>query len=183
MNAPTVVSLVVVAVVTLIAATTDLWKFKVYNVLTLPTLAVGLLVSPFNGGIQASLLGATVGFGLLVVFFALGGVGAGDVKLLTAIGAWIGPAMVLHVFIGTAFAGGLYAFVLVVLRSGVFSARDEVATLGIRLMTPSLWKRPGAHLEAEVARDDRRRRLVPYAAMICVGFFASLAISSLGGDR
>lgn len=180
MNGPTVVSLVMVAIIALVAATTDLWKFKVYNLLTLPTLVVGLLVSPFNGGILPSVLGAALGFGLLVAFFALGGVGAGDVKLLTAIGAWLGPLMTLHVFAASAMAGGVYALVLLALRSGIFSAREEVAMLGVQIITPSLWKRPEAQLDVEVARADRRRRLVPYAAMICVGFFTTLALSSLG---
>lgn len=180
MNAPTNVSLVVVAVVAIVAATTDLWKFKVYNVLTLPALVAGVLVSPFNGGLQASLLGAAVGFGLLVVFFAVGGVGAGDVKLLTALGAWLGPAMTLRVFGLSAMAGGVYALGLLAIRSGLFGMSDELATLGIRLVSPSLWKRPDASLELEVARDDRRRRLVPYAAMICLGYFTTLALSSLG---
>lgn len=180
MDAPTAVSLVVVALVTLTAAATDLWKFKVYNVLTLPTLAVGLLVSPINGGIQAGLLGAALGFGLLAVFFALGGVGAGDVKLLTAIGAWLGPSTTLHVFIVSAMAGGVYALILLALQSGIFAARDKVEMLGIQVLSPSLWKRPEARLEVEVRREDRRRRLVPYAAMICAGFFVTVAISFLG---
>ena len=88
--------------------------------------------------------------------------------------------MTLHVFIGTSLAGGLYALVLIALRSGVFAAKEEVEMLGLRLMTPSLWKRPDAQPDVEVTRADRRRRLVPYAAMICVGFFARPALPPPG---
>ncbi len=68
--------LVAVALATLAASATDLWKFKVYNVLTIPTLLAGLVVSTWLGGwggLASSLLGAGLGFGLLVVFFAAGG--------------------------------------------------------------------------------------------------------------
>ncbi len=88
------IPLVCAGAVTLIAATTDLWKFKVYNVLTFPALLAGLVVSAWLGGFEglvASGLGAALGFGVLVVFFALGGVGAGAVNVMAARGAWIGP--------------------------------------------------------------------------------------------
>jgi prepilin peptidase CpaA len=179
MNDPTLLSLVVVGLVTIVAAATDLWKFKVYNALTLPTLALGLIVSPFNGGMLPSFLGAAAGFGLLVIFFAMGGVGAGDVKLLTAIGAWLGPTMTFHVFIGMSIAGGLYSLAVLMIRGGVLSTFYEVATLGHRMVTPSLWNRPDAQIHLEVHRADRRRRIVPYASMACVGFFATLILTAL----
>ena len=170
--------LAAVALATLIASATDLWKFKVYNALTIPTLLLGLVASAWLGGwegLASGLLGASLGFGLLVVFYAFGGVGAGDVKLLTAVGAWLGPYMTYQVFVASAFFGGAYALALVLARGGVLELAIELIRAKRTLLAPGSWRRPEATLAAEVARPDRRRRLVPFAAMTCLGFFATLA--------
>ena len=172
------IPLIVVGVVTLLAACTDLWKFRVYNLLTLPALMAGLLVSTALGGwagLGASLLGAGFGLGILVVFYALGGVGAGDVKLLTAVGAWLGPFWTVHVFIASALAAGVYAVGLILARGGPLAVAVEILAIRQAIFEPSKLGRPAADIAAEVARTDRRRRLVPFAAMICVGFFVMVA--------
>ena len=172
------IPLIVVGVVTLLAACTDLWKFRVYNLLTLPALMVGLLVSTVLGGwagLGASLLGAGFGFGILVVFYALGGVGAGDVKLLTAVGAWLGPFWTVHVFIASALAAGVYAVGLILARGGPLAVAVEILAIRQAVFEPIKLGRSSADIAAEVTRSDRRRRLVPFAAMICVGFFVMLA--------
>jgi len=168
------IPLVVVGLATLAAAATDLWRFKVYNLLTLPTLALGVLTSTVLGGwagLAASLLGAGFGFAILVIFFALGGVGAGDVKLLTAVGAWLGPYWTVHVFIASALAAGAYAVALLLVRGGVLAVVVEVFSIRQAVFHPTTIGRPTADMAIEVRRSDRRRRLVPYAAMICVGYF------------
>ncbi|WZP00651.1 A24 family peptidase [Isosphaeraceae bacterium EP7] len=178
MPGPEQLPLVVAAAITLVAAATDLRQFKVYNWLTFPALLGGLLASTWFGGLAGlgqSMAGATVGFCALVVFFAAGGVGAGDVKLLTALGAWLGPRLTLEVCLASALAAGLYALVLVVRRGGTMMAFIEICELGRGMLRPGEWARPAASIEAETSRDDRRHRLVPFAAMTCVGFFAALA--------
>jgi prepilin peptidase CpaA len=172
------IPLAAVALATLAASATDLWKFKVYNALTFPTLVLGLAASAWLGGwdgLFSSLLGAGLGLGLLVIFFAAGGVGAGDVKLLTAVGAWLGPYLTYQVFVASAFAAGLYAVVLVWSRGGLMAVIAEFYLIGMSLGRPGSTTRTPVSIEAEVRRPDRRRRLVPFAAMTCVGFFATLA--------
>ena len=176
MSQPGIIPLIVVALVTIVAATTDIWKYKVYNWLTFPTLICGLIYWLFAAGLPGvgmSFAGLIVGFGSLVVFYALGGVGAGDVKLLAAIGAWLGPLITMNVLLGSAFAAGLYAIGLMVLRGGILKAIVEMTILWQRLVRPTEWTRPTARVESVVLMSDRRRRLVPFAAMICVGFFAT----------
>ena len=178
MDASELIPLLVVGVATTLAAATDLWKFKVYNLLTLPMLAGGLAASAALGGwagLGASLLGAGFGFAILLVFFALGGVGAGDVKLLTAVGAWLGPYLTVQVFIASALAAGAYAATLVLIRGGLLGLAVEVLAIRRAVFDPASLGRPAADMAGEVARPDRRRRLVPYAAMICVGYFAVVA--------
>src|ERR671923_1834472 len=82
------------------AAVIDGWKLKVPNWLTFPLVlsgwALGLchsfggLEGTGAGGIGASLAGTALGFALLFPVYAIGGLGAGDVKMQMGFGAWIG---------------------------------------------------------------------------------------------
>ena len=171
------IPLACVGLVAMIAAATDLWKFKVYNVLTFPALFAGLAVSAWLGGIEglkASALGAGLGFGTLVIFFALGGVGAGDVKLMTAVGAWIGPTLTFQVFLAASLAAGAYALILLFVQGGASRAIGEVLLLIYKISARDFKVQSEGSIESEVRRADRRRRLVPFAAMICVGFAATM---------
>jgi len=60
-------------------------------------------VSPVSAGM--SLAGFFTGFALTFVLFAMGGLGGGDVKLLAAVGAWVGPVPVLLIFAVEALMG------------------------------------------------------------------------------
>src|SRR5262245_58233971 len=53
-----------------------------------------------------SLAGAVVGLACLMPLYAIGGMGAGDVKLMAGVGAWIGPACTFWAFLATALVGG-----------------------------------------------------------------------------
>ncbi len=167
---------VVLLVAVMIAAVTDVWKFKVYNLLTLPLLAVALVYHGVAGGglgLGASLLGTLFGFGLLIVPYAMGGVGAGDVKLMAAIGAWLGMPLTFYVFIASGLAGGVYAIVLLALRNGLQDTAIHMHILWLRLTAFSRHLGSDARVESEVRRDDRRRRLIPFAAMVAVGVIAT----------
>jgi prepilin peptidase CpaA len=169
--------LTIAAFICVMAAATDLVKFKVYNALTFPALAAGLLTSTLIGGwigLAQSLAGAAAGFSVLVLFFAMGGVGAGDVKLLTALGAWLGPVMTIETALAAVIAAGVYASILVVVRGDFLFTLVETIETVRSLRHPSRWRVPSKRVEHEVSRPDRRRRLVPFAAMTCIGYFAVL---------
>src|SRR5438093_4566046 len=80
------------------AAVIDWWKFKVPNKLTFPLIISGWILGLANnfgleagaGGIGAALAGTALGCGLLIPIYAIGGMGAGDVKMTMGFGAWIG---------------------------------------------------------------------------------------------
>lgn len=59
-----------------------------------------------------SFAGLLVGFCVFFIFYLLGGMGAGDIKLVAAIGALLGPKDVLFTALYTAIAGGIYAIIL-----------------------------------------------------------------------
>ncbi len=102
----------------LAATVIDVRTRRIPNLLTATMAGVGvtLAAAGFSGlSLSASLLGLVVGFALMMPGHLLGATGAGDVKLMAAIGAIIGPALVISAFLFSAVAGGVLA-VAVALR-------------------------------------------------------------------
>jgi prepilin peptidase CpaA len=90
-----------IATAALLAAALDYRTRKIPNWLTVPTALLGLAwhaFAPQGAGILTALVGFAVGFSLLLLPWLLGGGGMGDVKLLTALGAWFGPLYILAIF-------------------------------------------------------------------------------------
>lgn len=108
-----ILSILVAAVVT-VALFTDLKERKIPNWLTFGAAFVGIAINTvFYGfeGLGASLLGWIVGVALLVIPYLMKGIGAGDVKLMGAIGALMGIHFVFYTMLWTALAGGLISII------------------------------------------------------------------------
>lgn len=159
----------IVLIAAVIAAVTDVWKFRVYNVLTLPLLACGLAYHAYHGELGESAMGALLGFGSLVILYISGGVGAGDVKLMAGVGAWLGTQNTFYVFIASSLAAGIYALGLALFHGRLAETLVNLQILLHRLST--IGKHLGAddRVETEVDRADRRRRVIPFGAMVAVG--------------
>jgi Flp pilus assembly protein protease CpaA len=166
----------------IVAAVTDVRKFKVHNLLTLPLLLSGLIYHGSIGGLSGvgtSLLGALFGFGILFLFYLMGGVGGGDVKLLAAIGAWLGMPLVFYVFLASACAAGVYALGQMLLYG---MSRETWVNLQILWLRMKIFGRHLAaedRVEAELQRPGHRRRVIPFAAMVALGFITLLIVSCL----
>src|SRR5262250_53768 len=105
--------------VAILACVSDLRTRRIPNALTFGAAIVAVSIHSALGGVNGLLIGVVgwlVGIALFFPFFALGGLGGGDVKLLGAIGACLGPASIVFVGFYTAIAGGMLA-VIVALRS------------------------------------------------------------------
>ena len=98
-----------------IALITDLRSRRIPNWLTLSALLAGISVNLWlhgvDGGLQA-LAGAAIGFAVLIPFYAIHAVGAGDVKLLAAIGALVGPVGLVPVAVYGGIVGGILSLFL-----------------------------------------------------------------------
>jgi prepilin peptidase CpaA len=98
-----------------LACITDLRTRRIPNVLTLSAAGLALLFHLVTGGPSAagwSVAGWIVGALLFLPIFALRGMGGGDVKLLAAVGAWLGPTQVAVAALATSVAGGVIAIVV-----------------------------------------------------------------------
>lgn len=112
---------VVLVILVVGAAFTDFRWHKIPNILTFPAMALGIAGHGImNGaeGITFSLGGLLLGFGMVIGFYALGGMAAGDVKLLAAVGSILGSLDVFLVFLSTALLGGIYALGMMIQHLG-----------------------------------------------------------------
>ncbi|WP_073255576.1 A24 family peptidase [Caldanaerovirga acetigignens] len=105
-----------------ISVYTDLKHKKIYNIVLLPAVVVAIFLNFYFLGIRGgleSLKGMLLGALLLILPFALGGMGGGDVKLMAVVGAFKGPAFVWNAFIFSAVAGGILALAAMVAEGKV----------------------------------------------------------------
>lgn len=136
----------VAAIAAAVALVTDLSRRRIPNWLTGGTLLIGLLANLLLGGVHGglmALLGAALGFAILVPFYALRAMGAGDVKLLAALGAVLGPQALVSVAVYGALAGGLQALVILGRRRRLTLAFHQLAVMHA-MPTPSGAKAPYA---------------------------------------
>ena len=167
---PIIISLIAAS----IAAVTDIWKFKVYNALTLPLLISGLLYHAFQANLANSVVGILFGFAALIALYVIGGMGAGDVKLMAAFGTWLGMPLTFYVFIASSLAAGVYAIVLMLATRKVGETVVNLHILWLRLTSIGHYLASDDRVEAEVQRTDRRSRIIPFAAMVAIGIVATL---------
>jgi prepilin peptidase CpaA len=101
------------------AAICDLLYRKIPNVYTFPTMIIALAYFGATRGLSGLLFsagGIVLGMGILLILYVMGGMGAGDVKLMGAAGAVLGPLGVLNAFVFTAFIGLVYSLLVLLFR-------------------------------------------------------------------
>lgn len=168
-----------------VAAATDMMRFKVYNLLTIP-LALLALAYHWNlfgwSGLLTSLSGMGLALVLLLLPYALGMLGAGDVKFVAALGAWLGPRPLMLLMVLGALTTGAFAAIIVVRRSGWRGVLVDLrlAISRVSRLLGGLWREDRIEpVQAVVQQEDRRHRLVPFSAMMTIALFAVLLLRAL----
>ena len=125
-------------VLALVAGYTDLRSRRIPNWLTVPAFAAALVVNIVVGrwgGLKNSLLGTLLAFALLLPFFLLRSLGAGDVKFAVALGAFTGPRALVDILIGSVFIAGIMALALIIYERRLLQSMRNMAHILISLIT------------------------------------------------
>ena len=154
-----------------VACVWDLRTRRIPNVLTFGAAACAILFHLATGGLQGGLASAggwVVGVAVLFAPFALGGMGAGDVKLLGALGAWLGPSDALWLTLYTGTCGALVALVFAAIHGYLPQALRNIWLL------LSYWRVMGLRPMAELTLHAGTGPRLAYAASILAGTVATL---------
>jgi prepilin peptidase CpaA len=166
------------SLILIVAAVIDGWALKVPNWLTFPLVFAGWTAAAYAHGFYGlgwSMAGTAVGLGLLLPAYSIGGMGAGDVKLMAGIGAWVGATTTFYAFCVASIIGGLIAVAMVLVRRRwhhhfvqFFHIADEILTI-----------RNPDQLSAIAAQRKSSMMLLPYGIPIALGTIAYFAWSGM----
>ncbi len=151
----------------LAAMAEDLWHRRISNWTALVALVAGTgwnVVLAGWSGLGTAMLGAGCGFSVFLIFYLLGGMGGGDVKLMAGFGALLGAGRTLEAALWVAGIGGLLA----------------VLVLCFRAFRRQLRRRPSGQLEnGRPVPAEKSGESIPYAPAIALGVWITLLARSL----
>lgn len=163
------------AICAVIGAVSDMRSNRIPNWLTYGGLAVALVLRGALGGwhsLEQGVLGMLIGGGAFFLVFLVRGLGAGDVKLMAAVSAWVGVHQAGRVLFATALAGGALAILYMVYYTRVGATFRNVNTLLGFHLTRGV--RP--HPELNLQRPQNLR--LPYGVAIALGTIYLLVSTS-----
>ncbi len=164
----------VLLVVLLICFYTDIKEKKIYNKIIFPGLLAGLVLNLLQhgfSGLTFSLYGFLLGLGLLFLPFSLGGLGAGDVKLLGLVGIFKGAYFVINTFLLAAVLGGVFSIIVLVKKGMLLTTIKKIAT-DIKNIVVSLFK---VNTFSQINKSSGSIA-IPFAPAIVIGTLLSYFI-------
>jgi prepilin peptidase CpaA len=160
------------AVLTVIAAcVTDVSASRIPNALTFGAAALAVVfhvAAPAGLGVTHATLGLVVGLAVFFPLFALGAMGAGDVKLMAAVGAWVGWQPVILVALYGSVAGGVLALIVAARSRYLKQAFANIKMLGM------YWLVNGVKPLPELTLESKKSVRLPYAVAIAAGLAVTL---------
>ncbi len=153
------------------AVYTDVRWGKIFNRLTMPAIALGLVINSLTGSLDGfvhSVAGIGLGLGLFLMSCLLGRIlGGGDIKLLMAVGALQGPAFLAWTICYAAIIGGVLA-VIIAVRHGILLEK-------IKALFASCYMRLTFRVPMEMEDNEATQPRLPYAIAISLGTVATIA--------
>lgn len=177
MNAYWILHLTPMLLGLLIAATIDLKSRRIPNWLNAALAVAGLFSALLPGSPLSfawALAGLGVGFIIPFILFALGALGGGDVKLLAAIGCWLGPVGVVKVFLAAAVVG-----LVIVLVQSIQQKRLTALVRNSAVLTMHMANLDSVGMDNLTAAGKAARsveRPLPYAVPVFIGTLILLVI-------
>jgi prepilin peptidase CpaA len=166
-------NLLIPLVLTLWIAWGDLRSRRIPNYLTLGTAVAGLAYNCMSQGLPGlvhGILGMLLGFAFLILPYLWGGIGAGDVKALAALGAWLGPRLTIFLFCYMGIAGGIIALGYLVWQGRLWEKIKQLwtALLNLILCRPDGSPRPRS--------PGQLTEGIPYGVAIAVGMIVLVGV-------
>ena len=156
----------------------DIRTHRIPNQLTYCGIASGILFrtwfSGWHGMGQALLGGLAVG-GAFLLFFLVQGLGAGDVKLMTAVGSWAGLQQSLAILLATALAGGVLAVAYMVYYRRVGQTMRNIGLLA------RFHRISGVRPHPQLNLSNTECIRIPYAVAIAAGTLYASGLTIWGG--
>lgn len=182
MTFPPVVFQILLVILVLIAAVYDFRFRRIPNWLVLTGLLLGVGLNTFLfewAGLRTSLLGLGLAFLVYFPLYLLRGMGAGDVKLMAAIGSIVGPADWLGIFVITALLGGVVAVVILLVGQRL---RRGLSNAGVLIGELLAFRLPYArHDELDVTSEKSLK--LPHGVVIAGGCLLFIAAAWLWAPR
>ena len=154
-----------------VACLYDVSTSRIPNKLTFTTAALAILFhvfAPAGAGLSHAILGLLVGLALFFPMFALGAMGAGDVKLMAAVGAWIGAMPIIYVALYGSIAGGIFGVIVALRRQYLKQAFRNVKALLL------YWWVEGVKPFPPLTLESTNSLRLPYALAIAAGLAVTL---------
>lgn len=164
---------ILLTVILILATYTDLKKHLIPNVLSLGGILIGLIMHSYQNGLDGFLFsfsGLAVGFFLLIPFYAMKGMAAGDVKLMAAIGAFLGAYTTFIIVLSTLICGSILAIGYVLLKDNSASTFKRYFTIVKTFFITHRW------IYIKPTSNDVGGQRFPYAIAILVGTFTGAYI-------
>ncbi len=171
------IPMLILVAILIVAAIKDLRSRRIPNALTYPTVAAALLYYFLLFGLNGlifSVLGLLTGIFLLILPYLMGGMGAGDAKLMGAVGAIVGAKGVFLSFLLTAIIGGFCAIFTIFIQRHQFKGFFGAQLIRIKLFVLT------GKIDPDGWDARHKRPKLCYAPAIALGSIAYIALNMMG---
>lgn len=165
------VKLLIVVLFIVIALFFDLKERRIPNLLNLIGVIIGFLYNIINlsvDGLLFSIKGLFIGFSLMLTLYIISAVGAGDVKLFTALGVLMGSDFVLYLFVVTIFLTGIFAIIFLLIKNRNNFGVTKRGFMGIQLAS--------RYLFSDIVKGNTSRTYFPLMVFIAPAVLIVIAM-------